>query len=365
MSSSTYRYIDIDSSYRNRQKFPLPTDFVINVAYTANQFINPFQSGDPIVAAYPTAIAYTQLGSTDTEIVLDPSSSNINNFYVNQYLQIGSEYRIIASYTASTRVATVKSPFSVPPAPGVMYYIRSQMPLFSSNLVPGSSQTSLNLGPASSSTSGIYEGNFVYFTNGPNVGRAIQISNYNGLTKTAKLAKPLPDVPGGTDSYEILAFTKDNSYPLIYPGTIGFSQPVCYSVELLYLIIPNVDILSSYGGTFSKYPYLYVKLYNEGNPHAGQTLYSNNPNANVALFKVPIGLNLLYETFFTLRDAKMIQVVKFKPDQPLRFTITFPDGSPVVFSTPDTLSPSPPDPFKQVSATFSIRRLDGNLGDSK
>lgn len=356
-SQSTYRYLDIDSTYRNRKQYPNPTDFVMPVNTTGN-FTPAMQSTDPIALSYPIVNSTTQAGSTVNDIVLNASSSSIDNYYTDLYVEIGGEYRIITSYAAGTQTAIVDRPFSVAPGAGTPYNIQGQTPILSlDTLAAGSSQIVINLGVAASNINGAYNGQFIYFISGPNQGVAMQISNYIGSTKQALLIKSLPNIPG-LDTYNILGYTRDNSFPLIYPGTLGFNQPVCYSIELLYITIPNVPLSSGYGGTFKNYPYIYLQLFNEGNIHSSQTLYSNNPNAKMALFKVPIGLNLSSESFFTLKDARMIQTVKIKFDQPLHFRLLFPDGEPIILNQTDNMSPQAPDPMLQFSASFAFRRID-------
>jgi hypothetical protein len=359
--SSVLKYVDVDSSYRNRGLYPNPADFVIPVSYGLNNALNAAQAMSPITDAFPSVISTTQAGSTTTQIVLNASASTITNFYIGKYLQIGNQFSIITSYDGATQVATVSVPFSAIPAPGTTYYIRGGIPMLSSNLVAGSTQILLNLGPAASTTSELYRGSFIYFTSGPNIGTTTLIVDYNSTTQQATLGSSLLQVPGATDSYDILQYSSDSYAPLVYSGTIGFGQPVCYSVELVHVTVPNQTLASGYGGTLNNYPYLLMKFYNEGNMHADKVIYSNNPNEASCLFKIPLGLNLTHETFFTLKDARMIQVVKHKLDQPLRFTLTLPDGEPIVFATPDNAPPEPTNPFVQISATFAFRRIDGSL----
>jgi hypothetical protein len=311
------------------------------------------------VNGVPIQVSTTQAGSTTTSIVFS-TGSNIVNYYVNNYLQLGSEYNIIISYNNTTLTATVNTPFNSAPAAGVTYYIRKDIPIFSSTLGAGSTINSLNLGSAASSTNGHYMGYYIYFTSGSNIGSTALITSYSSNTKIATV-KPLLNTPSTGDAYDILQFTKDNYSPLLYWGTIGFNQPVCYSMELLYLLVPNQVLASGYGGTLAQYPYLYLKIYNEGNRASDHVMSSNNPNSPEVLFMIPLGLNLKSESFFTLKDAKCIQVVKFKPDMALRFSLTLPNGDPIIFATPDNLSPLAPNPFLQISASIAIRRLDGDL----
>lgn len=351
--------------------YPLETDFVLPVSNGPANSFSVFQATDPLVNGYPSVISTLQAGSTTTMIVLNASSSTIPNFYVGNYLQIGTQFSMIISYNSTTQTATVNTAYTLAPGAGTTYYIRGAIPILSSNLVDASTQNIVNLGPAASTINDAYVGYYIYFTggvNGPSTangnGVAMLIVAYNGSTQAATLAKALPNFPG-TDPYDILQYSSDSFYPLVYNGTIGFNQPVCYSIELLYITIPNQIILSGYGGTLNNYPYLYLHLFNEGNMHSDHVLYSNNPAARSALFKIPLGLNLKSETFFTLKDAKMIQVTKIKLDQPMHFRLVLPDGSPIIFQTPDNTGLLPPNPLLQISATFALRRIDSSTNEKK
>ena len=356
--SNIYKYINLESTYRNRNIYPNPADFVAPVNYGPGSAETVFQALDPISNSTPSFISLTNAGSTVTDIVFS-TGSTIPNFYINNYLQIGTEFQTITVYNPLTLTATVANPYSAAPGAGVTFYVRQAIPVFSSVLVAGSNKNVLNLGPTASSIDGAYNGYYVYFRSGANITVSRLIVQYNGTTKLAILGKALPNPVAIGDVFDILQYSEDNFSPLIYSGTIGFNQPVCYSIELLYLTIPNQPLSSGYGGSLDNYPFLYLYLYNEGNSHADHALYTNNPNTQSALFKIPLGLTLRGETFFTLKDAKMIQVVKFKPDQALHFRLVLPDGSPIIFTATDTLSPNAPNPLIQISGTFAIRRIDG------
>ena len=356
------KYLCLDSSWRVRPLWPNPADFVIPVSYnSANSASTAFLAQSPVADAFPTVVGLTQAGSTTTQIVLAANSSSIINAYNNQYLEINGVYSLIISYLPATQTATVQTPFAAPPLAGQIYYIRSAPATLSSNLIPGSTQLVLNLGPVAPMVNQTFQGFYVYFTSGPNVGIAVLIANYLGAAQQAILVKSLPNVPGATDAYDILQYSVDSYSPMIYSGTTGFNQPACYSIELCYLIVPNQIITSGYGGTLNNYPYLDLALYNEGNPHANQVIYSNNPNEQACLFRIPLGLNINTETFFTLKDAKCIQVCKIKLDQPLHFRLTLPSGDPVIFATPDNVIPANINPLLQISVTLACRRIDGSL----
>jgi hypothetical protein len=137
------------------------------------------------------------------------------------------------------------------------------------------------------------------------------------------------------------------------------TQPVCHAIELLYLTLPNKKIKNGNRGGLDSYPYFYVKLYNVNKNSSNHLLISNNPNTEFASYKIPMTLVLRQETFFTLRDSKCVQVFKFQPEQSIHFTVTLPNGEPIEFEEQDYFSPNPADPYLQISASFSMRRIDG------
>lgn len=365
-NNMSVKYIDIDSTYRNRNMYPDQSNFVIPISFEQNPVTNSFYVQDPIVNAVPFIINTLPINAPSaTSITLAASSSTIDNFYVDDILQIGTEFRKILSYDATTKTATVETPgFVGPPLAGAQYLMRKGLPFYTGQVGAAPTVRTINLNGlgTASPIDNFYTGKYIYFLPGGAVaGQLGFITAYNGTTKIASLATPLTVAPGVGDNFEIDELTRDNFVPLLYSGSQGFNQTICYTMDLLYITIPNILTTSGYGGTLDKYPYLYLHLYNEGAVmRSDGVLYSNNINAKGATFKIPLGLNLRQETFFTLKDAKMIQTTKFKPDLPIRFKLTLPNGEPITFTTPDNFSPLEPNPLLQISATFAIRRMDGN-----
>lgn len=368
-NNMSVKYIDIDSTYRNRNMYPNPSDFVVPISYEQNPTTNPYYTQDPIVNAVPFELKTTSAAkASNTSVYLSTTSSTIDNFYVDDYLQIGSEFAKITAYDGTTKIATLQSPgITGAVALGDSYVIRKALPYFTGTVGAAPTTTTINLNGSgnASSVDNFYTGKYIYFptipAGGTAAGQTAFISSYNGTTKIATLAKGLTTAPTAGDTFEIDELTRDNLVPMLYSGSQGFNQQICYTMDLLYITIPNTLTTSGYGGTLDRYPYLYLHLYNEGAVmRSDGVLYSNNINAKGATFKIPLGLNLRQETFFTLKDAKMIQTAKFKPDLPIRFKLTLPNGEPITFSTPDNFSPLEPNPLIQISATFAIRRMDGN-----
>ena len=166
----------------------------------------------------------------------------------------------------------------------------------------------------------------------------------------------MPVFPPEGSLIDIVSFSNDNFNPLIYNGSVVSQQElVAYEIYLNTLVLPNL-ILSS-GSQISKYSHLYVEfnvLHSFTN-----TIYSNNPNSNKALFLVPITdiKHMETSTFIKLNSRTMVQTIKFKPNDSLQFSVYFPDGKLFTTIMSDYYSPSSPNPLVQIEALFSIIRL--------
>lgn len=160
---------------------------------------------------------------------------------------------------------------------------------------------------------------------------------------------------------EILPYLKDNEFPLNYTGsTVSQNQMVCYEIKLVSLILPNIPLKNTIGGIIAFYPYIYVEFSNKIDPNSGNkgVIYSNNPNASRALFKVSIqDTNNPEKTSFIKLKGDGVQTIKFKPNDYLYFRVFLNDGTLFETSKPDNSPPLPPDFFVQISAEFEIRRL--------
>ena len=219
-----------------------------------------------------------------------------------------------------------------------------------------------------------YEGCFLRFknnkTNGVNAGQTRKISKICHPEKT--IENPNPDIiiqlcesfssiPNEDDEIEILRINRDNEVFYNYSGSwTSQQQESCYAVQLLHLILPNQILAVGYGSKTAFYPYILVELENVCGSNAGikNVIYSNNPHSNKALFVLPLSgdSDPLIVPFVRL-NGSMTQTIKFKPNDNLKLTVRIPSGE--IFQTvlEETFSPSPPNPLKQISALFSIRKL--------
>jgi hypothetical protein len=220
-----------------------------------------------------------------------------------------------------------------------------------------------------------YVNNFIYFTSEGNKGKSYRIISYTGIPLPC-ITPPCPPTPTLYEitlenpvesianeistTFEILQFTRDNVVPFTYTGsTVSQQQMVCYEVELINLVLPNLTLKT--GGRVAFYPYVYVELQNISASSGGNTniIYSNNPNSVRRLFRAAIDdiPNPLISPFIKIDGDGMTQTIKFKPNDSFKFGVYLSDGT--VFETvyKDSYGPSPANPLVQISAMFSMKRV--------
>jgi hypothetical protein len=356
------KYIDLDSTFRNRIKNPLSSNFVVDFNKSGRR-TTLFESTDPVSLASIYETGTTLVSTSTTTVNLPATSSILDNYYINSFIGVefsSYEYRQVIAYSGSTQIATVNSPYTANPTT-LPYVIREQLPSFTGYFSTGTTTSTLLLSNGNNSI----VGNMIRITTGAdnNIIRNIYNSLYTGGVLQVNIAPALPFTPSAvTDTYEILPFSYDNTVPLIFSGTTNTNQAVCYRFTLISLVVPSLTLKSSYGGSIRNYPYLYVKLYSATSQSTTDTIYSNNPNSTNALFKVPVEafqyLSVGENEFITLNNINMTQTVKFKPNDSLHFELTTPDGSNLQFVQADNYSPLPPNPFVQISSLFEIERID-------
>jgi len=160
---------------------------------------------------------------------------------------------------------------------------------------------------------------------------------------------------------EFLEYSSDNAHPLNFTGTrVGQNQMVCYEIKLISITMPNVPLDNEIGGLIAFYPYFYIELSNVNAPMRGNkgVLYSNNPHANRALFRVDItDTNTPLRSKFIKLRGSGTQTVKFRPNDDLYFRVFLNNGQLFETSTKDTSPPLPPDFFVQISAQFQIQMM--------
>lgn len=360
---SINRYIDINSSYRNRLVYPNVSDFVVEINTLSQS--SPDAAQEPVLQSFPYETSTTQAGSTVTNIVLNANSSSVLNFYRGSILEIGGVFTNITSYDPTTKTAIV-SPAIVAPGAGVTYTIRYELPiLVNTTSAPATTQNTIVLNAGASSKDGFYVNNWVFVPGAspPTSYQWFRINSYNGTTKVATIDGNFSTIIGAGVVFQILRFSFDNVRSLKYFGTeVGTNNPVCTNIRLVNLIVPNLPILNGYGGVLQNYPFVYVCLYSEKGITYVNPLISNSPASNKAIFKVPItSLFATVQSFLTLSYTGMTQTINFKVNDDLRLQVLLPNGEILQYDT--GLSPSFPiqypiisNPMTQVQAVFEVSR---------
>ena len=391
------KYLELDSTFRDRNQYPNPSDFVVPFQISGS-YNNCVDAHDAVCLSAPfEQSAGATLITTNTVSLVAFVSSSTDNFYVKQYLGLINtsvvpntiQYSKINHYKGSTRIITTMGIYSLPLGT-YSYIIRKQLPadipyntntevsnILTNNQIIGFTPIAVTLSPTSSTTQGAYVGMILrLFTNSMEEYKII--TAYDETTHVVTLTRPFVNVFTTSDYYEILPFSRDNLKPLKYQGS-NPNQAVCYSVRLTSISIPF--IIRSYtdsnfveadekalidvanGGTIDQYPYFYVCLYSDIHKDNMQSIVSNNPNTSYALFRVPVSSGdtpgakkIMSQTCFSRCD--MCPVIKFLPNDTFHMTVLLPNGEVLSFVQKDNLSPKEPNYKLQISAMFEFTRLD-------
>jgi hypothetical protein len=340
----SYEFVNTSGGL-DRGKFTFLTSFSSNV-----------DDADVAVIANPS-----DNNATNAQIFI-ASGSGASNFYIGEFIEdttIG-ETRTITAYDGVTHIATLDSPFGGGWAATDAYVIRKARPSETGTLV-ASTTTSFTLPATSSRIDGFYRGDFIRIIAGGAINEIRRIVSYDGATRAGTVTPPFSIAPGAV-TYEILAFTRDNAVPFNYTGSdVSQQEMVCYEIELLNVVLPNRTLVVGKGSRITFYPYVYVEFSNVSAASAGTkgVIYSNNPNATRMLFRAAVDdvPNPLLSPFIKLDGDGMVQTVKFKVNDNLKFAVHLPDGDVFQTDQTETQSPEEPNPLMQVSVLFSLRRL--------
>ena len=247
----------------------------------------------------------------DDYIIFPDNASNVNGFYNNMYIQIRGVVRQITSY-----IVTGIEP----------------------NIVRK-----------------VYFDIFIPITGAVQVGESFTLRN--GFVNNP-FTTPFTDGA----KYEILQFSYDNHSPFVYTGSVTSQQESsCYQIELVDLILPNKILNCGFGSRIAFYPYIYVEVTNISGSSSGMknSIYSNNPNATSAVFRVPIYdvQNPIASAYVKLDGDGMVQTLKFKPNDNIFFSVRLSNGQLFKTLEQDRYSPQQPNPDIQISALFGFKRL--------
>lgn len=333
------RYLELDSTFRNRKLYPNPCDFIVDINAATKD--SPQSALDPIILAFPYEANLTSGGSTVIQIALSVNSSTIRNFYKGSVLEINNVFRKIVSYDEFTQVATVDiaypgappalTPYTIRKEEPVIYNVTTQAMIVTGN--PEIDQTpasrKIRLSATSSTVDNFYNNLYIFIPGGapPSTYQYSRVLKYFGSQQIAIVDNPfLPPISAAGVAYEILKFNRDNVVPLRYSGNLVTSYPQQYTVSLVYLNIPNRYIVNGYGGKLKDYSYIYVSLFSSNAKTATSSINSNNPTSLQALFKVPVSYLQINENsqFLCLQFTGMSQTISFKENDSLHFIVSLP-----------------------------------------
>jgi hypothetical protein len=303
-----------------------------------------------------------------------PASRAQENAYVGNYLynETRDEGSLITSFDSITRIVTAKGEDEWKLTDN--YSIRKELPFFTStgNALEANTTTTVKLN-GGSSVDNAYQYKFLRvrakgrygnesFETATNEVR--MISSYKGSSNIATVSKPFSVEPDSVPftpvyTFEVLNFSYDQFSPLNYVGSVVSQQQyVCYEIELLHVILPNIVLDSGVGGTIAYYPFVYVQFTNS-NINQRNMIISNNPNASKALFKAAVDdvSDPTKASFVKIDGDGTCQTVKFKPNDNMKFSVFLPNGELFTTQAKDTESPTLVEPSVQISALFSIKRI--------
>jgi hypothetical protein len=314
----------------------------------------------------------TDFSNPSFPLIFVPNGRTAINGYIKNFLynETLNQYRTIIGYDLFTHLLELDTSgvTSVSSGPVIgwtstdNYCIRKEVPILTGTVGAGATITTVPLGAGASTVTSFYNRQFLRMTSGTQKNTISMITAYNGNTQTVTVHPPFSAAPVAGDTYEILAFSYDNSVPFSYSGSLVSQQEeVCYEIELIDLILPNKTLNVGRGSRAAFYTYMYVEFSNVSGASAGMhnVIYSNNPNSTRMLIRSCMDdiQDPLRSSFVKVDGNGMTQVVKFKPNDSIRFSVRLPNGQLFETQKVDSYSPYAPNDELQISAVFSLKRL--------
>lgn len=384
-TSNTQTIISYDPT---SAKFILDKPFVNGIAAG-----NTFAISDPSNGIGSPATIYIPSKDIYNNKILQYSDAYIGYYIVDETLSV-SGGSIIASkiveYNFLTQIATLDKPFPMGWAVTNSYTLRRTTPqdkfllttayTMNTNTFLNPSQTPIpgliiTLPTSQGNTSkNYYAGKYVYYasnTANPDIHGGgiyglyfIKASQYNGMNVQLLIEYDTNsaynnNIPTTGSTINIIGYIKNNFCPLNYNGSIvSQNESVCYEISLVGLTLPNIPLVT--GSRIVFYPFVYVEFINSTSPSgsSNDVIYSNNPDSGRALFICPVTdtTQPINSNFMKLYSS-MVQTVKFKPNDSIRFSVYLPDGRQFETVYDDYLSPYAPNGCLQIEAIFGIRRI--------
>lgn len=358
--------LHIDSTFRDRYLYPNPCDFVIqpkqNYYGSGNNYINPVAINFPNVHSGPDVSKGIVAISASSAIINWPviplsSTASDDNFFsgctfmwrrgANDYLFTKISYSDIDTPTTGQSLLLLYPSLPiVSTISGDRYNIYYNTPYTMGSLQAGSTVNQLVLSAtpyfANPNTNEIND-MWLMITDTeaatPSsvpvsiLGQCYKIVSYDATTKIATVEPPLAVAPAAGVSYEVYKPYTEGVGSLWFSGGIKDQFATrCRNVTLTGLTLPNAFLENRGGGKIDRYPYIIVRLTNDGHSTSNNaTMATNSDVEHDATFVVPIYITLSNQRFFTI-STNVTKKLKLDFNRPIRVTIKNPDGDIIKFS---------------------------------
>jgi hypothetical protein len=358
--------LHIDSTFRDRIKYPNPCDFVVDpekMYYSPNtEYINPIAIDSPnvhsgpdptksILGATPTAaVIGFPLGVTSTTTGSDDNAFANCTFMwrsaANTYSFTQISYADIDSPAVGSSTLLLYPPLPGFPLAGDRFNIYYNLPFTMGSLQAGSTTTQLVLSttpyfsdPKTDEIKNMWlmitdtEDTFPSSVPTSILGQCYKVISYNSATRVATVQPNLAVAPGAGVSYEIYRTFKEGV------GTLWFSGGVrdkfltrCRNLTLTSLSLPNTILTNRGGGKIDRYSYITVRICNEGysSPN-NSTIATNSEYEHDATFIIPIYILLTTQRYFSI-STNITKKLKLDFNRPIRITIRNPSGEIISFA---------------------------------
>lgn len=367
LASNYPRSILLDSSFRDRAKYPYQGDFVVipeegkklngisdpvGIGYSLlNGLVDTYTAGPPTYIELKSAIAATfpenVLLGRDIEILVGSTAVSRGSTKV---IGFGTVSPIVRIYLENTIANTVANDTVI------IRQLDQPKPTHRHVLTAGSTagNTTLTLIGGSSKTNyyvGMYFGVL-------GASQTYKISAYNSGTQVITFAPPLSANLSIGDILEIYS-VEDNNSGLSKSGHIT-GGAFNYEVRLDWLNLPIASLWKNESSSLLKkiteFSYVLVEFRNDAG--STDTIQSNNRKSKATTFIVPIDDRAAGSgNFLTLRGSTPI-VLMLNMDGPIRLTLRLPTGDVIRYdSTLELSSLKVPNPDLQIAAHFTIRRM--------
>lgn len=228
------------------------------------------------------------------------------------------------------------------------------------NITINSSTTTITINTSLSSTKDL-RGSFLFFRSSRKI---LRISSNNEYDIIVEDNDSIISTSLISTTVEIHFVSFDNVNPI--NNFLGYNKEFFCELQLKSLLLPNQKLGLTRGGTATALPYVYVQFSNlnsvsGSNTGTGNLIISNNPNSFGMTFRAVIEEyptntnNTELKQNFIRFTSDMKQQVWININTQFQFKIILPNGILFDVITPEFYSPNPPNPFKQISATFALK----------